>query len=371
MPEVYHALRVDDWPAADRDGWHRACVSSARLRRGGAAAGMKPVSQTSHARAYGYLLDFCRRTDQLDTAATAAAQVTPALIGELLVELQARVGAVTRWSYLQKILRVADILAPDRDFHWLGEIVADLRYEAQPRPKHRRIVTSNRLLALGLELIARGESSEGLTGLRRARLFRDGLMIAILSVSPIRLKNLAGLRLGHQVRKINDSWWIILKGSETKSARPDERPLPPVLTQRIETWIGRWRLLFLSPGDTFWALDQGRLPRLHLRWHNHYGGHETRTRRCGQPASLPRLCRLHHSRHCGQGNGHRLGLAPAHRPSRDREALQQRRIIRSGEEVSGHRHPEALWGRRANLRPPALHCVESVSSNLPTSGPSA
>ena len=67
------------------------------------------------------------------------------------------------------------ILAPGRDLVWLGEIEADLRYEARPRPKYHRIVSSERLLALGLELIRRGETSKHLTDLARARLVRDGL----------------------------------------------------------------------------------------------------------------------------------------------------------------------------------------------------
>ena len=98
------------------------------------------------------------------------------------------------------------ILAPRRDLAWLSEIEADLRYEARPRPKYHRIVSSDRLLALGLELIRRGETSSHLTDLARARLARDGLMIALLALCPIRLRNFAELCIGRQMRRIGNTW---------------------------------------------------------------------------------------------------------------------------------------------------------------------
>ena len=139
------------------------------------------------------------------------------------------------------------MLAPDRDLSWLREIEADLRYEARPRAKYHRIVPSDRLLALGLELISRGETSTQLTDLARARLVRDGLMIALLACCPIRLRNFAALRVGQQIRRIGDTWWIILSAAETKSGRPDERPIPEILTTYIDRWLEYWRPLFLSP----------------------------------------------------------------------------------------------------------------------------
>ena len=149
------------------------------------------------------------------------------------------------------------ILVRGSDLDWLRDIESDLRYEARPRPKYHRIVPTDRLLALGLELIVRGETSVHLTALTRARLVRDGLMIALLSLCPIRLGNFAGLRIGRQICRIGDTWWIILHASETKSGRPDERPVPEILTEHIDRWLERWRPLFLKPSDAFWTSIKG------------------------------------------------------------------------------------------------------------------
>ena len=257
MPEKIRAIPPCDWPTAEREIWTQACFAAQRLRPGGAAARMKASTRTSLVRAYGYLLEFCLRNGALNQDAEAGAHVTPEIIEAFVQDLHDRVGSVTRASYIGKIRRTVTILAPDRDLVWLHEIEGDLRYEARARPKYHRIVSSDRLLALGLELIRRGETSNHLTDLARARLVRDGLMIALLALCPIRLRNLAELRIGQQLRRIGEIWWIILEAAETKTGHPDERPVPEILSAHIDRWLGHWRTLFRKPADAFWPSIKG------------------------------------------------------------------------------------------------------------------
>ncbi len=257
MQKRIRSLAIALWPKADREAWEQACIPARRLKAGGAAARMKPITQQSHARVYGYLLEFCNRKGFLDARAEPAGHVTTQIIDAFLEELNERVSSVTRMIYIQRIRRVAEILAQTRDFRWLREIESDLNFAARPRAKHHRIVPSDRLLALGIELIERGEASTSLTNLARARLVRDGLMVALLALCPIRLSNFARLRLDHQIQQIDSSWWIILKGAETKSGKPDERPVRAILTPHIERWLEHWRPLFLDPQDAFWPSIKG------------------------------------------------------------------------------------------------------------------
>jgi integrase/recombinase XerD len=257
MPEKIRAYPLQDWPTADREAWERACVAAQRLRPGGAAAHLRPSTRTSLLRAYGYLLDFCRRNGLFDQNAPAGAHVTPNIIDAFVSDLRNRVGSVTRAIYVGRIRQIVGLLAPANDLVWLREIEVDLRYEARPRPKYHRIVPSDRLLALGLELVNRGEASAHFTDLARARLVRDGLMIALLSLCPIRLRNLAELSVGRQIRQIGDTWWILLEAAETKTGRPDERPVPAILTAHIDRWLEHWQRLFRDPGDAFWASIKG------------------------------------------------------------------------------------------------------------------
>ena len=257
MAEKIRSFPLSDWPSADREALQRACVPAQRLRPGGAAAHLKPSTRASLVRTYGYLLDFCRRNGFLDHNAVAGGHVTPEILNAFVHDLRKRVGSVTRAIYVGRIRQMVRILARGSDLDWLRDIESDLRYEARPRPKYHRIVPTDRLLALGLELIDRGETSDHLTELARARLVRDGLMIALLSLCPIRLGNFAGLRIGRQICRIGDTWWIILEANETKSGRPDERPVPEILTEHIDRWLERWRPFFLKPADAFWASTKG------------------------------------------------------------------------------------------------------------------
>ena len=71
------SLPLENWPCADREAWQQACRPHLRLSRGGAAAGMKPISQADLARRYGYFLEHRRLCGSLDPGAPAGAQVMP------------------------------------------------------------------------------------------------------------------------------------------------------------------------------------------------------------------------------------------------------------------------------------------------------
>jgi integrase len=217
---------------------------------------MKNSTRNSCERAYGYFLDHCQRTGVLDSGAGPGTHVTRERVDAFLAEITGRVSAVTRWSYISKMRRVAEILSR-QEFGWLKEIEAELRYQAIPRAKHHKTVDSRRLLAAGLDLVARGENSAELTQHLRSRLVRDGLMILLLSFTPIRLGNLHSLRIGCQLRRIDGTWWLLLEGNETKSGRPDERPLSEMLTPIMDRWVEHWRGTFRDPQDLLWPSIKG------------------------------------------------------------------------------------------------------------------
>jgi integrase len=85
------------------------------------------------------------------------------------------------------------------------------------------------------------ETAEKITKLARARLFRDGLMVALLACCPIRLKNYINLEIGRSFIQIKNVWWIVLPASETKERRPDERPTPAFLNEHINQYLRVYR----------------------------------------------------------------------------------------------------------------------------------
>jgi integrase len=242
-PDSIRSLPFKDWPEADRLGWETACKRGQRLLRGGAAGHLAPVTQADLARRYGYYLDFLDRSGELDLAAEAGAQVTPEPIAAFIAELQARVSSVTVSRTIYKVRRAAECIAPPRDFAWLAEIGNDLVLLERPKNDFDRIVLTERLVEAGLTLIREADADTNGPRLRRALLVRNGLMVALLALCPIRLKNFAGLKIGRSFLRLEGGWWIVLK--HTKSKRPDYRPVPPFLTRSIESYLEVYRPVLL------------------------------------------------------------------------------------------------------------------------------
>src|SRR5262249_57548488 len=71
------SLPVDEWPEADRLAWQAACRPTYRLRKGGSASHLAPVSQTDIAARYGRFLGFLKRIGRLDVNAPPAPQLPP------------------------------------------------------------------------------------------------------------------------------------------------------------------------------------------------------------------------------------------------------------------------------------------------------
>lgn len=240
------SLPIAMWPQADRAAWELACISSNRLRRGGRAGHLKPITQKDLARRYGYFLDHLCRHKRLDPNATAGSQVTPAHVDAYAAELKSRVSSVTIYGSIYKLRRTAQLLAPLLDFTWLCDIEKDLALVMEPRSKNDRLVLTEVLVESGLSLIAAAEHSPNLSDLKRAVGVRNGLMIAVLGLCPIRLKNFSALTIGATFRKIRNSWWIVLSAADTKENRPDERRIDDILAPAIERYLEIHRPLLMK-----------------------------------------------------------------------------------------------------------------------------
>jgi hypothetical protein len=212
------SLPFELWLEADRRAWIAACRPAERLKRGGAAAHLKPITRNDLARRYGYFLDFLGRRGLLSKDPPPAADVTPENVEAYIAELKARVGSVTVHGSIYKLRRASELISPARDLTWLSDIAKDLALEMRPRSKFGRWVSTESLIEAGLTLIAEAETATNLSDLARARQVRNGLMVALLAFCPIRLKNFYALEIGNTFVKIKDQWWIVLSALQTKEA---------------------------------------------------------------------------------------------------------------------------------------------------------
>jgi integrase len=239
------SLPVNEWLEADRRAWEDACRPGSRLKPGGAANYLAQVSRDDFARRYGAFVGFLQRHGRLERDVAAAAQVTLPNVEAYIADLTARVRSVTVYNGIYKLRRAAQLLAPTVDFSWLTEIEKDLALVMEPRSKFDRLVFTERLVEAGLILVAEAQEFAN-NDLARARGVRNGLMVALLALCPIRLKNFAALEIGQTFKEIYGRWWIALPRMSTKSRRADERPVPAFLNQCIDAYLKESRPVLLG-----------------------------------------------------------------------------------------------------------------------------
>ena len=247
------SLLVHEWSDADQRAWQDACRPGSRLKPGGAASYLALVSRDDFANRYGAFLEFLQRNGRLERDVTAAAQVTLPNIEAYIANLTVRVRSVTVYNCIYKLRRASELLAPTVDFSWLAEIEKDLALVMEPRSKFNRLVFTGRLVEAGLTLVAEAQEFAA-HDLARARGVRNGLMIALLALCPIRLKNFAALEIGRTFKEVHGHWWIALPGFATKSRRPDERRVPKWLNRSIDAYVNQSRPVLLRSRSTTDAL---------------------------------------------------------------------------------------------------------------------
>jgi integrase/recombinase XerD len=118
------------------------------------------------------------------------------------------------------------------------------------------------LAQLGKRLMQQAESSVR-PPLSRATLFRDGLMIALLAYRPLRLSNLAMIKIGRHLIPQTAAYRLYFSGSEMKGKQPFDAMIPPALVPDLDRYIDHYRPILLTRGgrqdppvtDYLWISD--------------------------------------------------------------------------------------------------------------------
>jgi integrase len=253
---MLRALPLVEWPEADGSSWRDALRPAQRLTVGGRAAHLRPSSRAILERNYGYFLRVVSDSGALNRGAAAAAHVTLEGVEAFVERAELSRNSVSVASGVEKVRLMAQTLAPERDFGWLKNLEAQLSRRARPREKFSRMVGSEELVEAGLVLMQEARDAKSGSA-RQARTFRNGLIIALLAVCPVRVGSFASLTLRRSFLRIGDGWWIRLAANETKTGRLDERPVAGFLTSSIDEYLGAYRPRFLCTGPIGRAREDG------------------------------------------------------------------------------------------------------------------
>jgi integrase/recombinase XerD len=250
------SLDAADLPARDRAAWHAARQPSGPLDDGGLAASWSPKTVRQAEKGYGLWLGCLARHGRLDFDAAPGARLTRATLTLFGHELLGRVAPQTAASRVRDLSVMVRVLDPAADRSLVRRMQAKLARRAPPsRAKRERMIAPALLFAAGLARMDRIEHEQHRKHDVRNVRYRDGLMMAILAARAFRLGNLAQMRIGRHITKVDGVYVCTFSAAESKNRRELVEPLPAALTAHLDHYLAEVRpaLLRGHASDAFWV----------------------------------------------------------------------------------------------------------------------
>ncbi len=239
------------WPATDCAMWEALVASGSPLDDRGPLAHLRETTQKSLAGRYVQWLKWLARTEPAALDLAPAKRVTVDLLTTWMRERD-NLAPMSKLALVDAVLRVVSAHRPKRDWRAHRALKAKLKRAAgrgtQVR-KRGRILSSRILFDAGCK-ISRDAADLPDPAFARAIGLRDGAMIALLAIMPMRRRALTGLQIGSSAFVSETGITIALPESLTKSGVPWEAEVPeaclPVLRRYLDE--GRPVLAARGPG---------------------------------------------------------------------------------------------------------------------------
>jgi len=249
------------WPQEDRTLWARAFEPDVFDDDG--TSHLAAATVVGHRRAYARYLGYLAHHDPKRLQRAPETRIDPDSVKAFVAYLRESCRDTSVASDLHMLRLTLGYLLPQRDWSWLKTVAKRIKAGAIPRDDHTRGLTSAELYAVGIELMATAEeavaSSDEVT-VETALLYRDGLIIALLALVPLRRRTLAALTTSRHLVKTGELWLLDIPAEDTKTGRPLEFPLSDALSERIDLYLARFRNIV--PGardhDGLWPSTRGK-----------------------------------------------------------------------------------------------------------------
>jgi integrase len=249
-------MPLREWPANDRELWLGAVSNGDILDGGGARAKIRTASNRKMQQGYGRFLTFAERIGLPDGCVSALPIIQKHMVVQYVAELRELGNSSgTVLGRLQELHDVVRAMMPKRDWSWIRSIASRVRSTHSPAiEKRKRMVGTEDLLTLGHKLMHSAGAKRSAPGM--AIEFRDGLMIALLSLRPLRLRNLAALELDRTLYRQATTFRIAFEADEVKNGSPLAFEWPGSLLGPLREWLDVHRSV-LARLNRRWAREIG------------------------------------------------------------------------------------------------------------------
>ena len=240
-PRIY--LPFDSWPAEDQARWQAAFAEGDRFDGSGPGAHLAEATRRNRWISYARFLAFlsANRQDLLDLKPQA--RVDRLIVADY-VAWRRGCGYGMVAVDLDGLRGALRLICPGVDWSWLLTLSKRIKAAAPSKPRKYHLVTSDHLYALGNGLMdhaVAGADSAKRISKAHALEYRDGLIIALLALIPLRSRALVALRIGKQLAKTGDFWDLDIPAADTKTRRALDYQISKELCTRIDLYLERFR----------------------------------------------------------------------------------------------------------------------------------
>jgi integrase len=232
------------WPIEDRRRWEAAFQSGDLFDENGPGIRLAAATRQLRLESYGRFLGFLSVKHPRLLKRPPEGRIDRRILAEYVAWRRKSCGDVSLAADLGSLRGTLKLICPDTDWSWLQSI-ANRIAAAAPQPLRKyNLVTSDRLYALGNELMdgaVTAADAVGRTGTRQAIQYRDGLIMSTLAMIPLRRGTLAALQIGRHLIRVSDHWELDIPAADTKTRRPLDYSIPKDLSARLDLYLERFR----------------------------------------------------------------------------------------------------------------------------------
>jgi hypothetical protein len=252
-------LRVADWPPGDWEQLQAAFEPGDIFdddRPPGAHLSVR--TQQGIIMANRRWLGFLRDRDPHALKLPAEQRITFERVKAYVTHMAETTAMMSVATQIDGLLYVARMIAPNSDWAWLRTIKQRLHGLAKASDRYDHLQSPHRTLDLGIRLMTESKLMARDPHYRRELQYRDGLIIALLSLWPIRRRSLTSLTVSGHVRRSTDQIQLLLHPEDNKSRRPEAFIVPDELQAHLEYYLDvvRPRLMRDKSHHGLWISQQ-------------------------------------------------------------------------------------------------------------------
>ena len=178
---------------------------------------------------------------QMASLLVASGYPTAEITGLAALADPVRARTILEAAHVSQAMRA---MASDRDWTWILRAANRLRAVAVPvRQKRTRMQELQALAELGIRLMRQAEATNDSFEVRRAALYRDGLIIALMAHRPLRLRSFSAITLGQHLTQRETKWWLCFAATDMKTKQAMEMAFPLALVSHLKRYLDYHRPL--------------------------------------------------------------------------------------------------------------------------------